>query len=225
MDVRAVEEHGQDLKKPGRRSIMKSAVSVPEAGTRAEPKQDLRSQLAEYVAQQPASKQTFHKWMGILEMASLAIPVGVFAIALYLSFSWKSRPDPCDPAAWLCFPLSFTPFLILVGLHAVGLRAFPPNGADVAHSSSSCRAYPPPPVDWARELLFRVGRPGGSLGLGHRSCRLDRRGVLGRVRLGRLDRQHAADLRSHPSPWHAARRRHRRSRSPCRSSRSCLGLD
>ena len=28
---------------------------------------------------------------------------------------------------WFCFPISFTPFVILVGLHAIVLRAFPPT--------------------------------------------------------------------------------------------------
>ncbi len=107
---------------------MKSTVSVPQGGMKTAPAQDLRSQLAEYVAQQPASKQSFHKWMQILEWASLALPVGVFAVALYLSFAWKSVPAQAIATAWLCFPLSFMPLVLLSGLHAVGLRAYPPNG-------------------------------------------------------------------------------------------------
>ncbi len=107
---------------------MKSAVSLSETGMMTAPSQDLRSQLAEYVGQQPASRQSFHKGMRIAEWVSLALPVAVFAIALYLSFAWKTVPVKAIPTAWFCFPLSFTPFLILVGLHGVGLRAWPPTG-------------------------------------------------------------------------------------------------
>jgi len=107
---------------------MKSTVSVPEGGMKTEPVQDLQSQLAEYVAQLPASKQSFHKWMRIAELVSLALPAGVFAIALYLSFAWRTVPAQAIATAWFCFPLSFTPTLILIGLHGIGLRAWPPTG-------------------------------------------------------------------------------------------------
>ena len=107
---------------------MKSTVRVLEGGMQIEPVQDLPSQLEEYVVQQPASKQSFHKSMRILEWVSLALPVGVFAVALYLSFAWRTVPAQAIPTAWFCFPLSFTPFLILVGLHGIGLRAWPPTG-------------------------------------------------------------------------------------------------
>jgi hypothetical protein len=107
---------------------MNSTVDLSEAGTLAAPAHDLRAQLAEYVAQQPASKQSFHKWMQIAEWVSLALPVAVFAIAFYLSFAWQNVEVKMIPIAWFCFPLSFTPFLILVGLHSIGLGAWPPTG-------------------------------------------------------------------------------------------------
>ncbi len=104
---------------------MKSGVGVQ--GAVAESKQNLKAQLAQYVEQQPESKQAFHKWMTVLEVASLAIVVGVFAVAMYVSINWKSVPPMAIPTAWFCFPISFTPFAILVGLHAIVLRAFPPT--------------------------------------------------------------------------------------------------
>jgi hypothetical protein len=106
---------------------MNSAVGISEAGSQSAPKQDLRAQLAEYVAQQSAPKQSFHKWMRILEWVSLALPVGVIAIALYLSFAWQSVPGQAIATAWLCFPLSLTPLILLSGLHAIILGAYPPN--------------------------------------------------------------------------------------------------
>jgi len=134
---------------------MKSTISVPEGGTKSEPVQNLRSQLAEYVAQQPASKQTFHKWMRIAEVASLAIPVAVFAVALYVSINWKAVPQTAIPTAWLCLPASVTPFLIIVGVHAVGLRAFPPTGL----LGNPLRvAYPIPGGQVSKMLPLRVGR-------------------------------------------------------------------
>jgi hypothetical protein len=93
---------------------MNSAVSLSETGSTVGLKPNLRAQLAEYVAQQPPAKQSFHKWMRILEWVSLALPVGVFAVALYLSFTWKSVPGQAIAAAWFCFPVSLTPFFLLV---------------------------------------------------------------------------------------------------------------
>ncbi len=134
---------------------MKSAVSLPEVGSTIAPKQDLRSQLAEYLAQQPASKQTFHKWMRILEVASLAIPVAVFAVALYLSFAWKSVPAQAIATAWLSFPLSFALFLILFGLHAIGLRAFP------RHPGRGSRRFVVPGLPCPRHEGEVAAAPGG----------------------------------------------------------------
>ena len=105
---------------------MNSTVSVSKAGMTA-PAHDLRAQLAAYVAQQPQEKQSFHKGMRIAEWVSLALPVAAFAVALYLSFAWKTVAAQMIPTAWFCFPLSLTPFLILVGLHGIGLRAWPPT--------------------------------------------------------------------------------------------------
>jgi hypothetical protein len=130
---------------------------------KTESTQNLRSQLAEYVAQQPASKQAFHKWMRIAELASLAIPVAVFAVALYLSFAWKSVPVKAIPTAWLCFPLSFAPFLILVGVHAIILRAFPPTGL---LTRGTLQVYAPPAGQLVRTLQLRVGRKGVAWGWG-----------------------------------------------------------
>lgn len=139
---------------------MKSQVSVQ--GPVTESRQDLRSQLAQYIAQQPESKQAFHKWMRALELASLAIVVGVFVVALYVSINWKAVPQMAIPTAWFCFPLSFTPFLILVGLHAIVLRAFPPTGL----LGKTLRAYPPPAGQLGKTQQFRVGRQAVAWGWG-----------------------------------------------------------
>ncbi len=142
---------------------MKSTVSVPQGGMKTAPAQDLRSQLAEYVAQQPASKQSFHKWMQILEWASLALPVGVFAVALYLSITWRTVvPTSAIPTAWFCFPLSFTPFLLLVGIHTIGLQAWPPTGL----FGSTIRIYSPLLNPPSRMQPLQTGKPAVAWGWG-----------------------------------------------------------
>ena len=101
-------------------------AGVLKAGAGKITKQAFKTQLAQYVAQQPASKQVFDKWMKVLEMASLAIISGAFAVAMYVSINWTAVPGTVIATAWFAFPVSFTPLMILIGLHAIGLRAFYP---------------------------------------------------------------------------------------------------
>jgi len=131
---------------------MKGQVSVPRPVT--ESPQDLRSPLAEYVAQQPAAKRSFHRWMRMVELASLAIPIVVFIVALYVSINWQTVPQVAIPTAWLCLPASVTPFLILVGVHAIVLRAFPPTGL----LGNPLRVAYPIPGGQVDKMPLRVGR-------------------------------------------------------------------
>jgi hypothetical protein len=101
---------------------MKTATST-QVGTSSITTQELKAQSAQYLAQQPASKQTFHKWMKAMEMASLAIVAGAFAVALYISINWTAFPKLAIPTAWIAFPVSFVPFLLLSGVEAIVLRA------------------------------------------------------------------------------------------------------
>ncbi len=134
---------------------MKSAAGVLDVGYTNEPRHDIRAQLAEYVAQQPASKQSFHKWMRFVEWVSLALPAAVFAIALYLSITWKIVSAQTIAAAWLCFPLSFTPLLILIGLHTIGLQAWPPT----TFLGKTMRVYFPLLRAPSRTQPLRTGQP------------------------------------------------------------------
>jgi hypothetical protein len=68
----------------------------------------------------------FHRWMKRLEVASVGIIVAAFIIAMYVSINSKSVPWTAIPIAWFFFVASATPAMVLVGLHAVILRAFPP---------------------------------------------------------------------------------------------------
>jgi hypothetical protein len=89
-------------------------------------RQEVKAQLAHHLAQQPESKQVFHKWMKVLEVVGLVIIAATFAVALYLSINWATVPQMAIPTAWFAFPVSFAPLMILIGVHSIGLRAFLP---------------------------------------------------------------------------------------------------
>ena len=103
---------------------MKTERMVQEAGAASEAKLDSRAQLARYVAEQPRSRRTFDRVMKILEVAGLTLVAGYLAWAIYVSINWSVAQQIV--AVWFGFPASVAALLILVGLHAAGLRAFFP---------------------------------------------------------------------------------------------------
>jgi hypothetical protein len=103
---------------------MKKELTVQEAGTASEAKLDNRAQLAQYMAQQPQSRRTFDKLMKVLEVAGLALVAGYLAWAIYVSFNW-SVPQRIA-SVWFGLPVSVVVLMILVGVHAAGLRIFFP---------------------------------------------------------------------------------------------------
>lgn len=105
---------------------MKQVASIQQEVAMDQAKQDLKAQLAEYVAQQPESTRAIHRLMSFLTAASVAVPVGFFIRALYLSIMWKSIDPIQIPVWWLAFVASGTLPILVFGLHAVILRAFPP---------------------------------------------------------------------------------------------------
>jgi len=102
-------------------------VSIWEAGSVRMTRQTFKAELAQYVAQQPESKRTFHKWMKILEAGSLAIIAGAFAAAIHVSINHTAVPGTTIAAAWFGFPVSVVPLMVLVGLHTVVLRVSVPS--------------------------------------------------------------------------------------------------
>jgi hypothetical protein len=100
---------------------------VVQVGAANRSRQERRAQLAQYLAQQPESKQVFHKWMQVLEMASLALIAGALAVAIYVSINWASFPQTAIATAWLAYPVSAVPLMILIGVHAIVLRAYSPS--------------------------------------------------------------------------------------------------
>jgi hypothetical protein len=107
---------------------MNNTASLKGIGTKKEAKEQLKLQLAQYVAEQPESRQTVHRWMKDLEVASLVIVAALFILAMVVSIDWTNVPPQAIPTAWFAFVGSFSLTIMLVGLHAVILRAFPPVG-------------------------------------------------------------------------------------------------
>ena len=105
---------------------MNQTATIQGVGTKKEAREQLKLQLAQYLEQQPASKQAFHRWMKALEVASLVSVTAVFILAMYVSINWTSVPGTAIATAWFAFPGSFSLTVLLLGLHTVILKAFPP---------------------------------------------------------------------------------------------------
>lgn len=105
---------------------MNKTVSVQEIETKKEAKEQLELQLAQYLEPQPESTQVFHKWMKRLEVASLVLIAATFILAMYVSINWTAVQKTFIPIAWFIFAASVTPTMVLIGIHSIILRAFPP---------------------------------------------------------------------------------------------------
>jgi ABC-type multidrug transport system permease subunit len=81
-----------------------------------EPALDVMAQFDQYLAQQPTSKQAFHKWMTYLMAASAGFVVAIFVKALLVSICW-TQVNPLEiPFWWMAFAASVLPFAICLGL-------------------------------------------------------------------------------------------------------------
>ena len=103
---------------------MKTESRVPEAKGASDAKENTRERLARHLEQQSQSTRTFDKVMKVLELAGLALVAGWLAWAIYGSINWSVQRDIV--AAWFAFPVSMVLLVVFVGIHAIGLRAFPP---------------------------------------------------------------------------------------------------
>lgn len=101
-------------------------TTVQKSATDKEAREHLKTQLAEYLAQAPASTQSAHKWMKRVDAAGLGIVIAAFVVALYGSFSWASVNPSMIPIAWFFFAACGSLMAMLLGLHAILIRAFPP---------------------------------------------------------------------------------------------------
>jgi hypothetical protein len=100
-------------------------TNVQKSLTNKEARENLKSQLAQYLALRPESIQSAHKWMKYLEVAGVVIIIVAFSVAMVLSVAWKSINPQVIPIAWFAFAASMGLTMILLGLDAIILQAFP----------------------------------------------------------------------------------------------------
>ncbi len=104
---------------------MKEQAVAQGNGVERESNQNLKTELAAYLAGQSESTGRIHRWMNGLTAASLAVPVGLFIRALYLSINSKGTSPAQITAGWFIFVAGGTLPILLLGLHSAVLRAFP----------------------------------------------------------------------------------------------------
>jgi hypothetical protein len=90
------------------------------------PKAELVKRLARYLEQQPESVRTADKLMRGLEAASLVLPIAGLITAIVLVVTGSASLNQSIPAAIFAVMGCFTPWMFLLGLHSVLIRAFPP---------------------------------------------------------------------------------------------------
>lgn len=105
---------------------MKAESISQEAGAVSESRRDGRARLAEYLAEQPPSRQRFDKFMKVVELIGVAAVAAYLGWAIYVSINWSVQGEIA--AVWFGFMASIAGLLVLVGLHAAGLGAFFPLG-------------------------------------------------------------------------------------------------
>ena len=96
-------------------------------GKTAESKQEWKARLAQYLEQQPTATQRSHRWMRILEMVNLFVILGLFIVALYVSVTWKNYDATVIALWWIGFAEAGALLGMLLGLHSVVVKAFPPG--------------------------------------------------------------------------------------------------
>jgi len=101
-------------------------ANVQKFATGKEAREQLKMQLTQYLAGQPASTQSAHKWMKRVDIAWMGIVIAAFAVALYGSFAWASVNPTMIPVAWFAFATCLSLMVVLFGLHAILIRVYPP---------------------------------------------------------------------------------------------------
>ena len=121
---------------------------------------EIKSLVASYLAEQPESTRSFHRLMNVLEGISVGLIAVVFVAALVLSFMWKTIPTQAIPAAWFLLPVSGALLLLLICVHAIVLRIFPPSSLYLALQGGSAIPFS------AKTRQFRSGKAAVSLAWG-----------------------------------------------------------
>ena len=101
---------------------MGNNLGAQQAASTTQVGNDARAQYAQYLEQEPESRQALHRWMKRLQAASIGLAVGVFVKALFVSINWSQAPLEI-PFWWMCFALCGVPLTIFRGLDVIVLRA------------------------------------------------------------------------------------------------------
>ena len=105
---------------------MSEAKSVQQEVQMVESREETESQLARHLEQQPASIQTIHKVMLVLEAIGVVLAVGLFILAVYVSITWKTHGELAVPRWWMASQLCAAFFMVIVGLHTLIVKAYLP---------------------------------------------------------------------------------------------------
>ena len=90
------------------------------------PKEEMVKRLARYLEQQPESVRASDKLMKGLEMASLILPIAGLVTAVVLIVTGSASLNQSIPAAVFAVMGCMAPWIFLIGLHTIVIRAFPP---------------------------------------------------------------------------------------------------
>ncbi len=102
-------------------------TTVTNSATDKQRSEQMKTQLASYLENQPENMRSFHRVMNVLECISFGIIILVFIVALVLSFMWKTIPVAAIPTAWLLLPVSGAILLLVTCIHTLVLGVFPPT--------------------------------------------------------------------------------------------------
>jgi hypothetical protein len=77
--------------------------------------------------QQPASIQTAHALMLVLEGVAAVLYIGLFVLAIYVSVTWKTHGELAVPRWWMASQVCAGLLLVIVGLHTLVVKAHSPT--------------------------------------------------------------------------------------------------
>jgi hypothetical protein len=105
---------------------MKEVTTVQPEATTVNSRQEANAQLDEYVKQQPKSVQTAHEVLSVLMAVGFILVIGLFIVALYVSFTWKAHGELAVPRWWMAWGVTVGLWLVVFGLDIFILKADPP---------------------------------------------------------------------------------------------------
>jgi hypothetical protein len=133
-------------RRPRRRCRVKEVTTVQPETTQVDSRQEANAQLAEYVEQLPKSIRTAHNVLSVLLGVGVVLAIGLFIVALYVSFAWKAYGELAVPRWWMAWGVSVGLWLVVYGLDILVLKANPPyvmpgTGPSRDKSSGELRWY------------------------------------------------------------------------------------